>query len=257
MPILVDITNAVATVTISQPAKRNAVSPEMWDDLAAAFTRLSSDADVRCVVLRGDGTAFCSGSDLGKISTNTDAKSGIARMQRANKMVLAIYNCEKPVIAALRGPAVGVGISLALACDLSIAAPDAKLIAGFVKIGLVPDGGAIWFLSRQLGISQAKRIVYQGQTLTADQALALGLISEVVAADQLDAVVSELAQDLAARPTRALALSKSLFSQCVGPSLESFLKLEEVAQVAAKETADHREGVSAFLENRKPHVSGR
>lgn len=262
MTIEVEKGGGIATVFIAQPAKQNAVSPPMWDALADSFRQLSADPEVRCVVLRGAGTTFCSGSDLGALDKASNAGvvdigAGLARLKRANRMVLAIHECEKPVIAAVRGNAVGVGWSIAMACDLSIMSSNARFIAAFARIGLVPDGGAIWFLSRLVGPRVAKQIAYQAKVIGADEALSLGLVNQVVTEEEFDAAVDALAADLAARPTQSLALSKRLFRDAIGPGLAGFLEAEEMAQVLAKQSPDFHEGVDAFMEKRRSNFSGR
>jgi 2-(1,2-epoxy-1,2-dihydrophenyl)acetyl-CoA isomerase len=248
--------DGIATVVIFQPAKHNAVSPAMWDMLADIFTSLSGDAAIRCVVLRGAGTTFCSGSDLGEVDTAGDAASGLARLKRANRMILAIHNCDKPVIAAVQGAAVGVGWSLALACDLAIASTNARFIAAFTKLGLVPDAGAVWFLSRLLGTRRAKALTYLPRFVSADEVLSLGLVNEVVPDDAFDDAVNKMARDLASRPTHAIGLTKRMFRNSAGPGLGSFLESEEMAQVLAKQSPDFAEGVAAFLEKRAPGFIG-
>lgn len=262
MTIEIEKRDGVATVLISQPAKQNAVSPPMWDMLAEGFVALSADPEVRCVVLRGAGTTFCSGSDLGALDKGgsagpVDVGAALARLKRANRMVLAIHQCEKPVIAAVQGTAAGVGWSIAMACDLSIMSANARFVAAFARIGLVPDGGAIWFLSRLVGLRVAKQIAYQAKFIGAEEALRLGLVNEVVPEDTFDAGVDEMARDLAARPTQSLALSKRMFRDATGPSLATYLEAEEVAQVLAKQSPDFTEGVSAFMEKRKAQFTGR
>jgi 2-(1,2-epoxy-1,2-dihydrophenyl)acetyl-CoA isomerase len=249
--------DGVATVTITQPHKKNAISPAMWDMLAERFTALSSDPEVRCVVLRGAGTTFCSGSDLDEIDSSGNAADGLARLKRANRMILAIHNCDKPVVSAVQGVAAGVGWSLALACDLSIASANARFIAAFTKVGLVPDGGAVWFLSRQIGMRQAKQIAYLPRFMSADEALSLGLVNAVAPEAEFNAAVDNMARDLAARPTHAIALTKRMFREAMGPGLGGFLEAEEMAQVLAKQSADFAEGVASFLEKRSPRFTGR
>ena len=256
MTIEVSKKDGVATVIISQPEKHNAVSPAMWDMLAENFTKFSGDVEVRCVVLRGAGKTFCSGSDLGEIDSSGNAAAGLARLKRANRMILAIHNCDKPVISAVQGSAVGVGWSIALACDLSIASANARFIAAFTKIGLVPDGGAIWFLSRQLGMRRAKQIAYLPRFIPADEALNLGLANEVVPEEKFDEAVATMARDLASRPTHAIGLAKRMFRDSIGPGLGSFLESEEMAQVLAKQSSDFTEGVASFLEKRTPRFTG-
>jgi 2-(1,2-epoxy-1,2-dihydrophenyl)acetyl-CoA isomerase len=252
-----DIAGGVARITIAQPNKRNAVAPAMWDALAFHFTRASTDPEVRVVVFTGEGAAFCSGSDLEEIDAGTDPGAGLARLRRANRMILAIYNCDKPVIAAVRGPAVGVGWSLALACDLVVAAQSARFSQGFVKVGLMPDGGSIFFLARQLGMFRAKELAFSGRFVSAEEALNLGLVNAVVADDALEEALTKLAGELAVGATLALCLAKRMFRKSLAPSLEAFLEQEEVAQQTVKQSRDFGEGVAAFKERRSPKFVGK
>lgn len=252
-----EISDGIARITIAQPDKRNAVAPAMWDALAAHFTRVSNDPDVRVVVFTGEGGAFCSGSDLEEIDSGTEPVAGLARLRRANRMVLAIYNCDKPVIAAVRGPAVGVGWSLALACDLIIAGQSARFSQSFVKVGLMPDGGSIFFLARQLGFARAKDLAFFGRFIGADEALHLALVNEVVADEKLEDAIATRAGALATGATHAISLAKRMFRQSVAPSLEAFLEQEELAQQTAKQSLDFAEGVAAFKERRPPRFCGK
>ena len=249
--------DGIATVTIDHLSKRNAVAPTMWDALASHFREISADPDVRSVVLTGEGNFFCSGSDVGEIIAADDIPAGLARLKRANRMMLAIHTCEKPVIAAVTGPAAGVGFSLALACDFIIASQDARFGGGFTRVGLMPDGGAIYFLSRLLGESRAKALAYTGRFIDADEALALGLVLEVQPAALMAERIAAFAAELARGPTAAIALAKRMFRGANAPSLEQFLEQEELAQVCVKETADFAEGLAAFRERRKAEFIGR
>ena len=249
--------DGVATITIAQPAKRNAVAPAMWDALAAHFTRCSADPAVRVVVLTGDGDYFCSGSDLGEIDFSNDIASGLARLKRANRMMLAIHNCEKPVIAAVPGPAVGVGWSIALAADFIVAADKARFGGGFVRVGLMPDGGSIFFLSRLLGAGRAKELAYTGRLVAAEEALALGMAIRVSPAAKLAEDARAFARELAQGPTTTIALAKRMFRAGFGPSLEQYFDAEEMAQVCAKKTDDFAEGMTAFRERRPTRFTGR
>lgn len=250
------IADGVATITMDQPTKRNAVAPPMWDALAALFAHCSSNDAVRAVVLTGEGEAFCSGTDLEKLDMRNDISSGLARLKRANRMVLAIYNCEKPVVAAVRGGAAGVGWSLALACDFVIASQTAKFGGGFLKVGLIPDGGSVFFLSRLLGEARAKEIAYTGRFVLADEAVALGLALQAVPSDQMDAAVAEFAGRLAQGPTTGIGLAKRMFRGAQGPALEQYLDQEELGQICAKKTDDFQEGVASFLEKRPVRFTG-
>lgn len=251
------VDNGVATVTIAQPGKKNAVAPPMWDALAARFQHCSEDPDVRVVILTGEGDSFCSGSDLGAIEMGSDIPGGLARLRRGNRMILSIYNCQKPVIAAVRGAAVGVGWSLALACDFVLACETARFTQGFVKIGLMPDGGSIYFLSRLVGAARAKELAYSGRFVSATEALDLGLALKVFSEAQMDAGVAAFASELASGATASMALSKRMFRASMAPSLEQFLDQEEVSQACIKATGDFQEGVTAFKEKRRPQFTGR
>ena len=250
------LADGIATITIAQPKKRNAIAPQMWDALAAHFNRCSADPEVRVVVFTGEGDAFCSGSDLEEIDMSNDIASGLARLKRANRMITAIYSCEKPVVAAVRGPATGVGWSLAMASDFVIAAENAKFGGGFLKVGLMPDGGSIYFLSRLLGEARAKEIAYTSRFVLAEEALAFGMAVKVAPLAEFDAVVAAFAGQLATSATTGIALAKRMFRASQAPSLEQFLDQEEMAQVCAKKTGDFQEGVTAFMEKRPVRFTG-
>lgn len=248
--------DGVATVTINNPSRRNAVAPDMWDALATAFRELSSDPKVRAVILTGGGDCFCSGSDVEQIVLAADIPAGLARLKRANRMMLAIYNCEKPVIAAVRGPAAGVGMSLALACDFIVASEDARFGGGFTRVGLMPDGGAIYFLSHLLGSARAKEIAYSGRFVGAEEALSIGLALRLFPAEALIEGALSMARDLARGPTTAISLGKRMFRAARSPALEQFFEQEEIAQVCVKETDDFAEGMKAFAERRPAMFKG-
>jgi 2-(1,2-epoxy-1,2-dihydrophenyl)acetyl-CoA isomerase len=236
----------VATVTIAQPDKKNAVAPAMWDALAAHFQRCSDDPQVRVVILTGEGDTFCSGSDLGAIDMASDVSAGLSRLRRGNRMILSIYNCAKPVVAAVRGAAVGVGWSLALACDFVLAAETARFTQGFVKIGLMPDGGSIYFLSRLIGAARAKHLAYSGRFVSASETLEFGLAVKIFAERDMAEGVRGFAADLARGATASMAASKRMFRATMAPGLEQFIDQEELAQVGVKATHDFQEGVKAF-----------
>jgi len=252
-----ELADGIATITIRHVEKRNAVAPPMWDAIAHHFTNASADPAVRAVIFTGEGDSFCSGSDLGEIDRSNDIGSGLARLRRGNRMVLGIAKCEKPVIAVVPGPAAGVGWGLALSCDFIIASEKAKFGGGFLRVGLVPDGGTIYWLARNLGEARARAIAYTARLLNAQEALDLGLVLEVVPADQLAARAREFAAELARGPTATIGLAKRLFRTAFGTSLEDFFEAEEMAQVLAKQTEDFSEGVSAFLERRPARFTGR
>ena len=186
MSIKITHDEGIATVCIDRADKLNALSGEMYQELADAFTALNNDDSVRVVLLTGAGRAFCAGGDVGSMC-NFDVVSGRKRSKGHHRMILALHHLEKPVIAAVRGPAAGIGASLALASDLIVASETAYLLMAFKNVGIPPDGGAIFFLTQHLGLARAKEIVYSARKLPAAEAKEMGLISKVVPDDQLEA----------------------------------------------------------------------
>ncbi|RPJ47417.1 MAG: enoyl-CoA hydratase [Betaproteobacteria bacterium] len=256
MSIKITRNEGVATVLLDRADKLNALSGEMYHELAAAFTELNTDDTVRAVVLTGAGRAFCAGGDVGSMG-GYDVVSGRKRSKGHQQMILALHHLEKPVLAAVRGPAAGIGASMALACDLIVASETAYLLMAFKNVGIPPDGGAIYFLTQHLGLARAKEIVYSARKLPALEARDIGLISKVVPDDQLEAATMTLARDIAGSATYALTLAKRMFQYMYVPTLEQLLELEVLAICGARMTGDHVEGVTAFKEKRKPQFRGR
>ncbi len=256
MSILIERRDGIATVTLNRPEKLNALNEEMYAQLTEGFAALAADDTVRAVIVTGAGRGFCSGSDVGGM-LQSDLVSGRARLQRRHRMIRNLVNIEKPVIAAARGPVAGIGFSIALACDLIVAAESAKFSQIFKNIGLIPDGGAVYFLTQRLGIARAKELVYTARMLPAQEALEWGVVSRVVADDQLDDAARLLAAEFAGSATYALALAKKMFESMYTPSLEALLEMESLSQGLARLTEDHREGVTAFREKRKALFKGR
>jgi 2-(1,2-epoxy-1,2-dihydrophenyl)acetyl-CoA isomerase len=246
----------VATVTLDRPEKLNALSEEMYLEMTRLFAQIAADDTVRGVVLTGAGRAFCAGSDLEGMQ-QMDVVAGRARMKRRHRMIQNLVAIEKPVIAAVNGTCVGIGFSIALACDLIVAAESARFSQIFKKIGLVPDGGSIFFLVQHLGIARAKELVYTARMLPAAEAREWGFVTRVVPDAELAGAAQALAQELAGSATHALGLAKKMFQTMYTPSLESLLELETLAQSLARLTDDHREGVTAFREKRAASFTGR
>ena len=246
---------AVQTITLNRPDVLNAFNSAMHGALQAALKEAARDDEVRAVVLTGAGRGFCVGQDLTEFR---DAPGDIGDRLRAgyHPTILAIRSIEKPVLAAVNGPAAGAGLSLALACDLRIAADSASFVPAFVSIGLVPDSGGTFFVRRLLGYARAFEWLSTGRKLTAAEAHAWGLVSEVAEAEALEARAAELAKELAAMPTRAIGMTKRLLDAAETSTLEEQLELEAQLQSAATKTDDFREGVAAFLEKRPPRFTG-
>ena len=257
MSVELAIDGAVAAITLNRPEKRNALTVEMREALIDLFQRVRFDDAVRVVILAGAGPSFCTGADVDRMA-QTDLLAARHRLQRLSHTYMrTLHAIEKPVIAAIRGHAVGIGWSLALACDLVVASETAQFSQIFRRIGLSPDGGAIWYLTRRLGMNRAKELVFTARMVAAAEALSLGLVNHVVPDDQLEAKVAELAADLAEAPTFALGLAKKLFHMAAGPGLEEFLDYEALVQPQLQNSADNREGVAAFREKRNPKFIGR
>jgi 2-(1,2-epoxy-1,2-dihydrophenyl)acetyl-CoA isomerase len=246
---------AVLTITLNRPDVLNAFTAEMHRQLVGAFKEARSE-DVRAVVITGAGRGFCVGQDLNEFG---EAARDIAGRLRTNyhPTIRAVRELEKPVIAAVNGPAAGAGLSFACACDLRVAAEGATFVPAFINIGLVPDMGGTFFVTRLLGSPRAFEWMTSGRRLTAQEALDWGLVTEVVPDDRLAARAAEWAAQLAAMPTRGIGMSKRLFDSADRAPLEEQLEREAQLQAAATQTDDFREGVDAFLEKREPRFEGR
>ncbi len=256
--ILSETDAGVAVIRLNRPERRNAFTTEMLTELADAFARADADPAVRAVVVTGAGKTFCAGQDLAAFTQLAGPGAVREIIERYYKpMILGLCSLSKPVLAAVNGVAAGAGASLALACDLRILADDASLLQAFSTIGLVPDAGSTWFLVRAVGYGRAFEMAATGERVPATRCLELGLANRVVpAADLLPAALA-WAHQLAARPTVALGLTKQALLYALEHGLEQTLDREAALQAMAVQTADHQEGVRAFLEKRAPVFQGR
>lgn len=251
-----ELRDAVAVITLNRPDKMNALTPEMREALGTHFDTAARDPDARAVLLTAAGKAFCASGDVSRMGDFTPA-SGRDLLKLAHRMVRNLANIEKPVVAGVRGAVAGIGWSMALACDAVIASDTAKFSQVFRHIGVVPDGGAVYFLTQHLGIQRAKELVYSGRRVDAQEAHAMGLVNRVVPDAELGAAAFEYARELAAGPTFALGVAKKMFKLMYQPDLETLLDAEAWAQGLALLTDDHKEGVRAFFEKRKAEFKGR
>ena len=250
--VLTERDGGVLTIALNRPDVFNAFNAAMHAALHEALTE-AADPAVRAVVITGAGRGFCAGQDLKEFAEMPESiRERLEETYHPN--IRAIRALEKPVLAAVNGPCAGAGLSLACACDIRIAADAATFVPGFIGIGLVPDSGGSWFLHRLLGFARAFEWMSSNRKLTAAEAQAWGLVSEVT--DDLPARAAELAADYAARPTRGIGLTKRLFEHAYTASLDEQLELEAALQQEATGTADFAEGVAAFLEKRAPRFTG-
>ena len=253
--IRVERDGAVAIVTLDQPARMNAFTMAMREQLWQAFDQLAEDNETRAIILTGAGGHFCTGADTGDMGSQSSA-AFLRRMRWLHRMIRAIAAIRKPVIAAVDGNCIGAGWSLALACDILIASSRARFALSFGRIGYVPDAGAIWQLSRLVGVMRAKEIVYSGRMLGAEEAQRLGLLLDLAEPDALMTTAMERARSLAAGPSIALGMAKRQFDAAHALSLDQFLELEFTMQPLMATTRDHQEGIAAMREKRAPHFSG-
>ena len=255
--LLYDMQEHVLTITLNRPQSYNALNEQLKKDLHEALREAEKDAGVRCVVLRGAGDkAFCSGQDL---KEHAESKRSLKESleKSYNPMIRRIRTMEKPVIAMINGVAAGAGCSLALACDIRVMSSSAKLIEVFIRIGLIPDSGSHWFLPRLVGLARAFEYAATGRDITAEEAERVGLVNRVAPPEKLEQATLDIARSLAAGPTRAIGLIKRALNKASHSDLDSLLEYEALLQHVASQTADHREGVAAFLEKRAAHFSGR
>lgn len=258
--ILVQDKGSVRTITLNQPDTYNAFSEAMLASLSKAVRAAAKDKSVRCLVLTGAGKAFCSGQDLGEVkeryTSDEPIELGNHLRNYYNPTVLSLRTMEKPTIAAVNGVAAGAGASLALMCDMRIAADTASFIQAFIKVGVVPDSGSTFMLPRLIGLSRALELACTGRKVESEEALRIGLVNQVVPSADLATTAAEFAAKLAALPTKAIGLTKRAMNNAWNADLATQLDYEAMLQTTAGRTHDHREGVVAFLEKRKPVFKG-
>ncbi len=258
-PILYNQEGHVVTLTLNRPEIHNAISDlDMVEALVAMVARLNADKSAHVAILTGAGKSFSSGGNVKKmgswgeqppIDTRKNYLDGIQRIP------LALYGLEIPIIAAVNGPAIGAGCDLACMCDIRLAGQSARFAESFVKLGIIPGDGGAWFLPRVVGLSKASEMAFTGDAINADEALACGLVSKVVPDDQLLSEAQTLANRIAANPAHAVRMTKRLIREGQHSRLDTLLELSAALQALAHTTNDHKEALSAFLEKRPPNFT--
>ncbi|MBX2962255.1 MAG: enoyl-CoA hydratase/isomerase family protein [Cyclobacteriaceae bacterium] len=250
------VREGVATITLNRPEVYNALNDEITFELQDAWKNVARDPQVRVVVLTGEGKAFCSGQDL-KASAASQGRSFLQSLhKRYNPIIRAMRELPKPIIGRINGVAAGAGCSLALACDVIVAAEEATFIEVFINIGLVPDSGSSFFLPRMVGSVKAFEMCSMGSRVGATEAQAIGLINKVVPATHLDEAVKTYADYYATAPTKSIGIIKKMLNKSTMATLNDMLDYEAYCQEIAGGSNDHKEGVSAFLEKRKAAFKG-
>lgn len=259
-PIIYKKERGVATIILNRPRSLNALNAEMIDELLHAVEQAGEDPEVKVLLLTGAGRAFCFGADISEFhqaQEQSPQDSAWNLLLKSQKIIRLLAGMPKPTIAALNGFATGLGLDLALACDLRIAAERAKLGEAFVSMGLLPDGGGTFFLPRLVGLAKAAEMIFTGEAIEALEAERIGLINRAVPTQDLIKSAQELADKLARGPTLAIGLAKEAIRRNLSQDIDSALKFEAQSQKACLESEDHREAVNAFLKKRDPRFQGK
>jgi 2-(1,2-epoxy-1,2-dihydrophenyl)acetyl-CoA isomerase len=258
--VLQQLEDGLLTVTMNRPERRNALNPDMTRGLVEAARRAAEDHEVRAVLIKGAGGTFCVGGDVksmaeGRAPLPFEAK--LANLRRGMEVSRILHQMPKPVVAQIDGAAAGAGLSIALACDLRVASASAKITTAFAKVGLSGDYGGTYFLTHLLGSAKARELYLTSPVLTAQEALALGMVTRVVPDADIDAAARGLAMSLAQGPTVTLGYVKRNINNAEHLSLEDCFDAEAIHHTRCGDTADHKEAAAAFVEKRKPAFQGR
>jgi 2-(1,2-epoxy-1,2-dihydrophenyl)acetyl-CoA isomerase len=254
--VIVEKRNGTAILTLNKPASFNSLVPELLDEAMTALRTVEDDPEVRVVVITGAGKAFSAGGDLRHLGTLGTVKESHKYVQDAVNVCLKITRVSKPVIAMVNGVAAGAGFNIAMACDLIFCAESARFSQSFVKVGLVPDMGGTYFLCRSIGMHRAKELMFTGCVIDAAEAYRLGIVNRVVPGERLREATLDFAEGLTQNAPIALTLMKKILNRSDKHDLQTAMELETSSQVFCIGTDDHKEGVAAFMEKRKPIFKG-
>jgi enoyl-CoA hydratase/carnithine racemase len=259
--LLYDVAEGIATLTLNRPERLNALGGSLRSDLYHAVLRASDDPDVRVMIITGAGRGFCSGGDVKAMRAIDEGGADAGLLGKIaperDKVVLAMRDSPKPIIAAVNGPAAGAGMNLALACDMRIASENANFAQAFVRRGLHVDWGGTYFLPRIVGMAKACELIFTGDSVDAEEALALGIVSKLVSPDELMTSARAMATKIASGPPIAIRMAKRSLYHNLDCDLRQSLEQETYSQVVCRETDDAKEGILAFTEKRTPKFTGR
>jgi 2-(1,2-epoxy-1,2-dihydrophenyl)acetyl-CoA isomerase len=253
------VSNNVATLTLNRPDALNSFTAEMHQEVRSVMDTVREDQEIRCLLITGAGRGFCAGQDLNDRAVQSDQAApdlGLSVEKNYNPLIRSLLALEKPVICAVNGVAAGAGASIALACDIVLAARSASFIQSFSKIGLVPDSGGSWSLPRALGLPRAKALALLGSKISAEKAEQWGMIWQCVEDEDLLLEATQLANHLASQPTRGLGKIKKLLNESFSNPLHHQLELERESMRELGYSHDYKEGVAAFMEKRSPNFKG-
>lgn len=258
--LICEVSDTIAKITLNRPKVLNAMNADMFEDLNNVFDTMDRDGSLRAVVITGAGRGFCSGADLKSLTTEPEVAEPAAfksYLRQINELILKMMRLEKPIVAAVNGPAVGAGCNLVLASDIICMAKEAYLSQIFVRRGLVPDFGGLWLLPRYVGLAKAKELIFTGDKIDGEEALKLGIANRVFSQDDLMPESMKFAKKLANGPTTAIGLAKIGVHRGLESGIEATLEYEALAQAIVRTTGDTVEAMTAFLEKREPTFQGK